>query len=446
MTQKFQGSYQNYTLVMSNNTPTEERASSPGQLLSSTKDRICAASIPIRIASFFCLGTCAWALVNAIFAQLPIILGWNGDWSLASSIALCVALSNVFPFFWSIAADARGGKPILPTTVAIGILLLFGLVVALVFCFADIATITQDSPVLLLVLSTCSGVVGVMSLVLFFPHAYKSARLDNGRSICSLNTGTAIANLFLAIMAMVQGPGLDVPNFSMGAYFGICVVIFVMALMGWVGTIAFEPKLETADDVEEAPEEQRDTMIGGEPEFQFDFWKVLLPIAKDPRFREANKVQLTLNALAFFLPGVVPFSVAHFPNPELALQYLTISQLVAQTIGISITGILSLRTERLTALLIVGILIWIPVVVLSIMNPLDSFSSRQENATLPIVLNALFQFLYGYLSTTCFQVVGSRCKDGENGEHVTRVLGFLNQVGSMAGSIVGYLVVTQGGI
>ena len=110
------------------------------------------------------------------------------------------------------------------------------------------------------------------------------------------------------------------------------------------------------------------------------------------------------------------------------------------------TGIERLRSEKLYELLVVSSLVWIPVVVLSIVNNTSNFHSLQQNAALPIALNAVFNLLYGYVSTTCFQVVGSRCKDEENGEHVTRVLGFLNQVGSMTGSIVGYLVVTKGGL
>merc|ERR1712072_523019 len=105
----------------------------------------------------------------------------------------------------------------------------------------------------------------------------------------------------------------------------------------------------------------------------------------------------------------------------------------------------SLRSQhKLTLLLVLSVLVWIPVVVLSVANNddddfLSSFHGNQRNAIVPIAFNAVFNLLYGYVSTTCFQVVGSRCKDGENGEHVTRVLGFLNQVGSMTGSIAGYL-------
>ena len=434
----------NYTPIMSNSPPTIDEP---------TKTCSTSSAIPIRVTSFFFLGTCAWSLVNAIFAELPLILGWNGDWSLASSISLCIALSNVLPILWSIIADARNGKPLISTSTGIGCLLVFGLAIALVFCLADIPTITQESPKLLLTLSTCSGVVGVMSLVLFFPHAYESSRLDQGWSITSLGTGTAIANFFLAAMAMVQGPGLATPKFSMSAYFGICVAFFGTAILGWIGTILYKAEptksneaVETAIDVEEAKETVEPDIDDDKTNFQFAFWKVLLPIATDPRFREANLVQLILNAITFFLPGVAPFSVAHFPNPQLALQYLTISQLVAQTIGIAMTGIQSLRSERLTALLIASILAWIPTVVLSVVNQTDSFHSLQEHAAVPIAFNFVFNLLYGYVSTTCFQVVGSRCKDGENGEHITRVLGFLNQVGSMTGSIVGYLSVTKGGL
>lgn len=441
-----------------------------------TSPKICGRG-SIRSVSFFFLGTCAWSLVNAIFAELPLILGWNGDWSLASSISLGVALSNLFPFLWSIVADSRGGKPIVSTSTGIGALLLFGLGIGLAFCFADVAGQTANSPALLLALSTGAGVVGTMSLVLFFPHAYESARVDNGGSITSLGSGTAIANLFLAAMAMVQGPGLAQPRFSMSDYFGICVAFFGLALVGWIGTIVYKPedpsaamaqkessndvedvpagqavvgwigtempKKETENDVEKATTEE----VNKKSEFQFAFWRVLGPIATDPRFREANIVQLCLNAMAMFLPGIAPFSVAHFPDANLALQYLTISQLVAQTVGIAATGIRSLKSEKLTLWLVGTVLIWIPIVVLSILNDnFPSFHGNQAGAAAPITFNAIFNLLYGYVSTTCFQVVGARCQDGENGEHATRVLGFLNQVGSMTGSIAGYLVVTKAGL
>ena len=422
--------------------------------------------------SFFALGTCAWALANAIFAELPIILGWTGDWTLASKIALCIALANLAPLLWSILADLRNGKTIVPSSVGIGFILFLGMATSI--CFMVLDNLDEATP--LLTLSILTGIVGSMTLVLFFPHAHPFAIRDNGVSIASLQMGTAAASLFLAIMAIIQKPASVNPRFSLEAYFGIVTAFFALALMGWAGTLMLQPAaivtenaLKTEkditqensdnkdDDIMEAgvgvtkPEGETETSVADEEaptELRLDFWNVFLHIATDARFREANAVQFIINAMMFFLPGVVPYSVSYFPNPELALHYQTVVQLLAQTIAILLTGLpfTNIRNTQVGYQLIVAIVFWIPTVVLCVHNNRD-FHTSQANSALPIALYAAFAFVYGYTSTTCFQVVSARCEeDKDNGAHVSRVLGLLNQMGAMLGSIVGYLVVQNGKI
>lgn len=115
----------------------------------------------------FGLGTCAWALVNAIFAELPILIpDWcDNDWSIVSSIALCISISNLAPFAWTALLSINQGEDKARTMIGIGIILFVGTTTSLLFIFLNQnATrgfvLFMDSKTWILLLSSFSGLVG----------------------------------------------------------------------------------------------------------------------------------------------------------------------------------------------------------------------------------------------------------------------------------------------
>ena len=155
-----------------------------------------------------------------------------------------------------------------------------------------------------------------------------------------------------------------------------------------------------------------------------------------------NGGQFVLNALTFFLPGIVPYSVQHFDNSQRALHFLTVTQLIAQTFGTMTSGYK--QWKNVTLQLTIFVVLWIPTVILSFVNDTNFQHTNQVHSAVPITLNALLNFLYGYSSTTFYHLV--HAKDIDDPHVASRVLGSWNQLGAMLGSLIAYFLVTNGAI
>jgi hypothetical protein len=76
--------------------------------------------------------------VNVIlYAEIPIIVAaLDYDYTVVSTITLCVTLSNIAPLLWSAIADVRGKAE---TEVRIGIVLALGLATSSSLSLTDVA-------------------------------------------------------------------------------------------------------------------------------------------------------------------------------------------------------------------------------------------------------------------------------------------------------------------
>jgi len=429
---------------------------------------------------FFCLGTCAWALVNAIFAELPILIrDWcDNDWSIISLIALCISLSNLAPLLWTIVLDVVS-VDVDCAVVGIGTLLVFGIATSFFFILLSNqhdGFILFSGKTWILLLSSCSGLVGTMSLVLFYPHAAKFSSSD---AIPSLANGTAMANFFLAILAMLQHPSLDQPSFPLSTYFGIVSALFLCSTGGYLGTVGLLRKQTTATSLAKQREElnvllPRDNSLivataalseSTTSSVDGNSTPLRLSVVWNPCFRIPYLVQFLWNGLIFFLPGVVPYAVKNVVDNNhdnvsslLALSYLTISQLLSHTIGTALTGIIPYNNKdsnnkdedyRLAiGFALALVLLWIPLVFqFCVFHPTMNFLISM----LPITLNAILCGWYSYASTRCFQIVAMRCTTDpattdhhqQKQEYVSRLMGVLHQLGAMLGSILGFWMVTK---
>lgn len=483
-----------------------------------------------RLLCFFLLGTSAWILVNGIYAQIPIIVAaLNYDYTVISKITLCISMSSISTILWSLMADVRPGRRDggaatsvstshfqnnnigKETKWAIGFILLLGLGTSLSYSVSDAAL--EQTP--LLVTSVCGGVVGSMSLVLYFPHAATS-RIQGSDSpstsavgqTTAMASGTAIANLFVAILALIQFNATEngMELFSIQVFFGVVTAIFACSIAGFVGTIVVEDcsddvpdacvelhdgaadiynevgkqtindthaGQEDASDVnpatsalEEAPghsiqSQQVDPRVSQKREENFEpvecdsDWQSSTFLSSlrfyTRRHFQLNAGQFLLCAMTFFLPGIVPYSIQNFDNSQLALHFLTVTQLIGQTLGIVLSGFKQYRHIWLQ--FTVFALLWIPTVALSFVNDTSFQSTSQANSAVPITLNALLNFVYGYSSTTMFHLVhadasasavGKSSDEGKNSHLASMVMGTWHQVGAMLGSLVAYFLVDRG--
>jgi hypothetical protein len=156
--------------------------------------------------------------------------------------------------------------------------------------------------------------------------------------------------------------------------------------------------------------------------------------------------------------------VQHFDDSQRALHYLTVTQLIAQTLGTMLSGWKQFRSVWIQ--LMVFATLWIPMVIFSFLNNTDFQHSNQMHSAVPITLNASLNLAYGYSSTTFYHLVHTSAasaaagEDGdddidENQSHTSnkdeahiasRVLGSWNQLGAMTGSLVAYFLVQHGAV
>jgi hypothetical protein len=504
---------------------------------------------------FSFLGATAWVLVNAIYAEIPLIVAsLDYDYSVISKLTLCITLTSVAPILWAILADSCStNSSQWVTKVGIAVMLALGTATALGASLSD-AALQQTT---LLITSVCSGLVGTMANVLYYPHAAttvaKSTTIHQEaesslssppaavRQTTAMASGIAAASLFLAVLAIVQQRNEAISNsFSLRAYFGVVTGVFGFGILGFVGTVvaAEDSSLSTTshqtslvnntvndeesnenDDVhgsmndknnygsieipntdnnlhrrkstnvstrgassklsDAAPdvdgaqttvshaafEIQEEAPPADENDHDDDhdhsstspsFFASFLTVSK--RHATINGGQFLLNLLTFFLPGIVPYSIQNFEDSQRALHYMTVTQLIAQTLGAVASGWKQSRSVA-GQLIVFGIL-WIPTVVLSFVNNTDFQHASQRNSAVPITLNALLNFAYGYSSTVFYHLVHAAAAAVPEGEatnerggssgsdpHIaSRVLGSWNQLGAMIGSLIAFFLVENGAI
>ncbi|KAG7370090.1 hypothetical protein IV203_027836 [Nitzschia inconspicua] len=505
----------------------------------------------LLIACFFLLGTSAWVLVNAIYAEIPLIIAsMDYDYSVISKLTLCITLTSVAPIVWAMTASMCSVDNQKVTKMGIAAMLALGTSTALGMALTD-AALQQTT---LLIVSVCSGLVGTMANVLYYPHAATTTNscstddnIDteslsppaNVQQTTAMASGMAAGSLFLAVLAIIQQHDERTSvTFSVQAFFGVVTAVFCLSILGFGGTLiadrlaTLEHNLSVSvhdtvqgqaidqDGTMDAPinhesnnygsidisnngillrrtstdvdtkasksskklqdqdvlqmpissaafEIQEEAPPADEHNYDSDDHQKPLPsflvsfLTISNRYAIINGGQFLLNLLTFFLPGIVPYSIKNFDDPQRALHYLTVTQLIAQTLGALASGWKQSRSVCLQ-LLVFGIL-WIPTVVLSFINDTEFQSASQAHSAVPITLNALLNFSYGYSRTVFYHLVHADATAGAavldetsetvqrrssgNDPHIaSRVLGSWNQLGAMIGSLFAYVLVEKGAI
>jgi hypothetical protein len=338
--------------------------------------------------------------------------------------------------------------------VGIALVLSIGFVTSLVLTIWTESVTSRLLPLMATVVA--GGIVGTTSSILYYPHAATTLSTDaqesnsgaTATSIAKRQTsamlfGTATSNLLVAILAILQQekikqqPELRQATNLVRIYFGVILIMMGLGVIGFVGTLVIRRINRTASDFNKSNTDgchfsseqssliETNALIGDSSSFSIQHspqsyspqktsYKSLSLWEITSLNSTLNAAQFTLNALTFFLPGVVPYSVLHEDDEENnntdALRYLIVFQLVAQTLGVlvsssggSSSGQNWLYKDKNVAvqcqLGCFFLLLWIPMVFLSLNNEM------KFGIGLPISLNTLLNFSYGYCNTSWFHLL-----------------------------------------
>jgi len=339
--------------------------------------------------------------------------------------------------------------------IGIALVLSIGFVTSVVLTIWTELVTSQLVPLMATVVA--GGIVGTTSSILYYPHAANVTTTTDAQesksgatatSIAKRQTtamlfGTATSNLFVAILAILQQekikqqPELRQETNLVRIYFGLILILMGLGVIGFVGTLVIRRIDRTASGFNKSSTDgrhfssERSSLIktnalkGDSSSFSIQhspqsyspqkmtykslsFWEITSLNST------LNAAQFTLNALTFFLPGVVPYSVLNEDDEENSntdsLRYLIVFQLVAQTLGVLVSSSGSsssgqnwlYKDKNVAVQRQLGcffLFLWIPMVFLSLNNEI------KFGIGLPISLNSLLNFSYGYCNTSWFHLL-----------------------------------------
>jgi len=339
--------------------------------------------------------------------------------------------------------------------IGIALVLSIGFVTSVVLTIWTELVTSQLVPLMATVVA--GGIVGTTSSILYYPHAANVTTTTDAQesksgatatSIAKRQTtamlfGTATSNLFVAILAILQQekikqqPELRQETNLVRIYFGLILILMGLGVIGFVGTLVIRRIDRTASDFNKSNTDgrhfssERSSLIktnalkGDSSSFSIQHspqsYSPQKTTYKSLSFWEItslnstlNAAQFTLNALTFFLPGVVPYSVLNEDDEENSntdsLRYLIVFQLVAQTLGVLVSSSGSsssgqnwlYKDKNVAVQRQLGcffLFLWIPMVFLSLNNEI------KFGIGLPISLNTLLNFSYGYCNTSWFHLL-----------------------------------------
>ena len=402
--------------------------------------------------------------------------------------------------------------------IGIAFVLSIGLVTSFVLTIWTEGVISQLGSLMATV--TAGGIVGTTSSVLYYPHAATTAKTtplefesSGNASNVALNVakrqttammfGTATSNLFVAILAIFQQQKLEqqpedrLESITVRNYFAILMIVMGLSATGFVGTLLIRRTMEdnAASDSrkynaydhtsfsEQSSLMEAQSIKGRSTKLLDQNHRQSYPARES--FNESlsfwemtylnstlNASQFILNAMTFFLPGIVPYSVRNEYDEKNkssdALQYLIVFQLVAQTLGVLASSCggssgSSCETTKSNVKRQVGsffLFLWIPMVFLS-------FNNRKKfGVVIPIFFNTTLNFASAYCNTSWFHFsvhhhhpIGRTKEDTkaneaiylENGKYVsttsvTRIMATWHQIGATVGSAIAFAIIQSAAI
>lgn len=395
---------------------------------------------------------------------------FDGDYGVASKITLCVTISSLIPIIFSVSffeslprsddtnsKRTFGGTTGSPDTTktqnwyidtGIALILSIALLASLASTIRTEWITSQLVP--LMVTVTAGGIVGTTSSILYYPHAATATIVDvmdaessttssniAKRQTTAMLFGTASSNLLVAILAMLQQEKLErqfsdhLGTSTVRNYFAVLMFLIALSVIGFVGTLLIRrvlnhnaaSKISKLDADDHTMTNEQSSLLESQPMEDVTEEVIVVDPQKSKKMKHTfssfwrmtylnstlNAAQFILNALTFFLPGIVPYSVRNEHDDEdnqssNALQYLIVFQLVAHTLGVlasSRGGITSGETTTKIIQCQLGsffLFLWIPMVFFSLSK------EKRFGVTIPIVWNTLLNFTYAYCNTSWFHV------------------------------------------
>jgi len=362
--------------------------------------------------------------VNGLFLQLPIFIPELPEGpALAAYMAALIQLANLVAFGYVILQSYH----IIRYSISMGFVLVLSIVVSIFISFFwdhKYMTFGSMHSVGVLTLTFFAGMVGCLSVVIFFPFAsqYHPALTS------AISTGMGVNALFASIIALIQNPG-DHARFGVSWYFAILSILLIGSLLCFLFSLN-SSQVESCrirNQEYNNPEVKQNLLneTSSNPISSMD-------VLRRSFISIANQFYNCF--MNYILISVLPYSVQGYSNSDQLLMWLFTLGMISGSLARFSSAYI--KIYHITAINIVQTFFWIFLFTMSFLGK----EPNGINGWIIVVANVLFSAMNGYEDTIIYQKVQKEL-DGQYVERASRFVGLSNQAGAFAGTAVALTLV-----
>jgi len=397
----------------------------------------------------FCgVGLSSWLLVNAIFIEVPYFIDTlpEGE-AIASILSLLIQLCNIFPVIYVVLYSYCH----IPHRVSIFALSACAIATS-IFLATTWDIIIVDHSLCLFLFTYVSGVIGCMSVVIYYPFASRFSPF--------LTSAVSLGMGFTGLIASLLGILQQQFDISVSGYFGLNTLILVCSCACFIGTLwkGFKP-LSTDPIINVDPEDVVVTLSQKTLSQTLPSGETQQTQPEPPRVSNSYGHCLTVNYTSwililnqfsicfmyYFLLGLIPYSVAYLSDGGSVLSRMYIGGMILGSVGRFLCTWKIFRFKSLLLLLGFSVAQFI----LSLVVGFQCFSASkqwipEEWIWVIVFCYVIFSALNGYEDTLIYQIAAVSQQLPSDIERITRFIGLSNQAGSFTGSILTFILVIIG--
>jgi len=351
--------------------------------------------------------------------------------AIGAYLSVALQLSNVFAVLYVFVQNI---KPI-SHTISVSVILILGFAVSILLSFfweTQGVLFGANHSIGLIVLVFISGVVGCLSVVVFYPFS----SLYNLQLTSALSTGMGCNALIASLLAIVENPGNQSQRFSVGWYFRILALVIVGSLISFYFILKHPQVTKYKERNQQLSTEERKE--GESLLTENDVPKQFQRISKKMILIGANPIinQLYICTLNYLLMGILNFAVIKYPEAERLLLWMNVLSMISGSIGRLVSTYY--RYYNVTLLSFIQTFFFLYLFILCFIKV-----NIANFGWTVVVAYTFYTFIYGYTDTVIFLKVGHKMKENEI-EHVSRLVGLANQLGAFIGSVTAFVLVVVG--
>lgn len=385
------------------------------------------------------IGLTSWLLTNSLFIEVPSFAQTLPEgYAIASQMSLVIQFTNFFALIYVFFYDyIKISQKILILALQICSI---GTALAIAFCW-DI--IWSNHSILLLIFSGLSGLVGCMSVVIFYPFASKSSPFLTS----AISLGMGLTGLISSLLGIIQ----TIYSISVQNYFIFNALILVYSLLSFLVVIYLSKRRDNSTPTELSKID--DCLINSniqDKEFiddednkseNFEITEIQ-KLSKSSHFLIAS--QLINCFIYYLLLGVVPYAVDEFENSSNLLSVMYIWGMTFGSIGRFLCTFAFFRSKSqilVISCLLIQYILGIFILIQCFFHVIDSYWIWSV-----IISYIIFSGINGYEDTLLYQIAAIIQSDVRNIEKITRYIGLSNQAGAFCGSILSFMLIEFGWI